>query len=225
MDARLNDAAWLRAAYRTKTTQQIGEELNCARRTVERHMRLLDIPRRKRGTRPGTPQTPEHRAKIGAASKRHWETLDRVSWGTALSAAKRRGRTLINKEGYELVYVPGRGRMLAHRAVMEAAMGRRLGSEEIVHHRDGDRLNNDLDNLMLTDQSGHMIEHGRQRAAMRSETHKRCTRCAEWLPRTDFRVVPNLPPHRDQHFSWCRACCRVAHRERRHRLLHLSHPE
>lgn len=38
---------------------------------------------------------------------------------------------------------------LEHRIIAERALNRSLGSTEIVHHIDGDRLNNSLDNLML----------------------------------------------------------------------------
>lgn len=36
-----------------------------------------------------------------------------------------------------------------HRKVMEEHLGRKLDRSEVVHHIDGDRLNNDIDNLVL----------------------------------------------------------------------------
>jgi hypothetical protein len=56
----------------------------------------------------------------------------------------------------------GRGRRnayLEHRAVVAEAMGRPLRSDEIVHHINGDRLDNRLANLYLTDRSGHRTAH------------------------------------------------------------------
>jgi hypothetical protein len=42
------------------------------------------------------------------------------------------------------------GKMIAeHRLVMEAHLGRKLNKGEIVHHIDGNRMNNDLSNLKL----------------------------------------------------------------------------
>jgi hypothetical protein len=42
-----------------------------------------------------------------------------------------------------------------HRRVMEEVLGRPLTSEEIVHHRDGNKLNNDPTNLAVVSRSEH----------------------------------------------------------------------
>jgi len=46
-----------------------------------------------------------------------------------------------------------------HRVVMEEHIGRELTSEDLVHHIDGDAHNNSIDNLMLTNHSGHAKIH------------------------------------------------------------------
>jgi len=46
-----------------------------------------------------------------------------------------------------------------HRVVMEEQLGRKLTSEELVHHKDGDKHNNDPSNLALTDHSEHAKIH------------------------------------------------------------------
>jgi hypothetical protein len=63
----------------------------------------------------------------------------------------------INKDGYHLISVPAgtpgavqRGLvMLEHRYVMQNHLRRPLLRAETVHHKDGNRLNNNLDNLEL----------------------------------------------------------------------------
>jgi hypothetical protein len=52
------------------------------------------------------------------------------------------------------VSVNGKKRPL-HRLIMEDRLGRALGSDEIVRHRDGDLLNNDPANLILVSREEH----------------------------------------------------------------------
>lgn len=47
-----------------------------------------------------------------------------------------------------------------HREVIEQVIGRALGSKEVVHHRDGNKLNNSTENLEIITQGEHMRKHG-----------------------------------------------------------------
>jgi len=63
-------------------------------------------------------------------------------------------------EGYRMVRNPITGGYdYLHRRVMEESIGRKLLSNEIVHHIDGNKLNNDITNLEVVDRSFHMSHH------------------------------------------------------------------
>lgn len=69
----------------------------------------------------------------------------------------------INRDGYRIVGT--KGRTLEHRLIAQAALGRPLPPKAVVHHVDGDRLNNNNLNLVICpDQAYHYLLHMRQDA-------------------------------------------------------------
>jgi HNH endonuclease len=58
------------------------------------------------------------------------------------------------------LYFPKDGRQVAvHRLVVEEHLGRALTSDEVVHHRDHDPLNNDIANLQVMTRAEHLVHH------------------------------------------------------------------
>lgn len=65
----------------------------------------------------------------------------------------------INAGGYLVNCEDRKHRYLVHRRKMENELGRKLKYNEVVHHIDGDKLNNDLSNLQLMTRQEHIEIH------------------------------------------------------------------
>ena len=108
----------------TRSCQEIAEAMDVSDEVVRGEMTRLGIPRLEARARP-----------------------DRNAfWAGGLS---------VDKQGYILVKSPDhpgrtkKGYVRAHRLVMEKTLGRPLGAEEVVDHRNGDTSDNRPENLVL----------------------------------------------------------------------------
>jgi hypothetical protein len=70
------------------------------------------------------------------------------------------------------VWVPGRGNIYRYRLVMEEHLGRRLTSDEHVHHLNGDRADDRLENLRLVTTVEHARLHQPEHDALMRATWK-----------------------------------------------------
>ena len=84
-----------------------------------------------------------------------------------------KGGRRISNYGYVLLRKPDHpnarpdGYILEHRYVMSQYLGRPLRDDEIVHHKDGNRLNNDISNLELMTLSEHTTIHNKEKKIIR----------------------------------------------------------
>lgn len=150
--------------HREETKRRLSE-LKMGKKLSEEHKGKISIANK------GKKLSREHREKLSMArkgmkfSKKTKERISKAKTGQNLAEKHHNwiGHTI--KSGYRQIYSPDHPNttkdnyVAEHRLIMEKHLGRYLNKNEIIHHVDGNRLNNKLENLVLTDNSSHMKDH------------------------------------------------------------------
>ena|SRR5215467_9198015 len=126
----------------------------------------------------------------------------------------------IDRDGYRYFLFNRKGepkrRISEQRLVWERVNGP-IPSGMDIHHRDGNKLNNAINNLELIDRRKHVQMHRREIVGgyeLRNNIwHKPCRECLEILPLDNFYSKSN-----SKH-CWCKPCYNKKVVERKHRRL------
>jgi hypothetical protein len=112
-----------------------------------------------------------------------------------------RGRTISLTNGYPSVWWPrtkGTRQVYIHRIIAAEKIGRKLRSDEHVHHKDRNHMNWHRDNLEVRTSAKHRRLH-----ALEDRIHTRCAHCKKRLHVAKYRLL------RYRHV-YCNNTCRIA---------------
>jgi len=157
-----------------QTAQALAELFGVSKKTILRHLDRLGVTRRT--LRKVTTEVEAQIVKMalsGATVKQAEQDLALEATTIREYAAKNGVRFsdqyhkgfITTWNGYRMVPMPdhpgadAKGYVREHVLVVEARLGRHLMAHEVVHHQDGDKLNNKDENLLVTTRSEHARHH------------------------------------------------------------------
>lgn len=157
--------------YSGKTIKTISQETEISAGKVYYLLRDAGCKFRRRGIPEGWKPTDEHKQKIkkartGMKFKQEWCDNISLARRSSHNGLNGYGHTKAHPNGYVLAYAPMHpnahkdGYIMEHTVIMEMQIGRYLSEDEVVHHKNGVRNDNRIENLLLMnkreDQSMHM---------------------------------------------------------------------
>jgi len=132
-----------------RSAVQVAVLFNCTSTTIKNYLRRYGMRVKDSSeVMKGRKLSVEHRKKV----------IRTLQQGSGESNPHWKGGSTIDVRGYRRVLVNGKY-VKEHRLVMESHLGRKLTPDEEVHHISGNKLNNDISNLIILSKSDHAKLH------------------------------------------------------------------
>ena len=155
-----------------KPMYKIADELGVAIGSVYNYLKKYEIATRK--------HEDTFTMKGRKLSKEQCEAISKRNKGRSMSAETKAkmaeshrvhgiGHQKVRTDGYISIYFPDHpkstkdGYIMEHILVIENHIGRHLHDDECVHHKNRNRSDNRIENLMLMTKSEHMSLHAKER--------------------------------------------------------------
>jgi transposase len=137
-----------------RSASEVAKLLGCTSTTIKNYLKKYNMRVKSSSeVMSGRVLKQEHRDKVVKTLKSGLKGSSNPNWKGGRSW---RGR---NKESsYIIIRVDGKY-VPEHRYVMEKHLGRKLTTQEEVHHRNGNKHNNDISNLVILTKSEHAHMH------------------------------------------------------------------
>ena len=152
-----------------KSTTEVAREMEICASTIRSRLKQLGVLR----TRAEGIRAAAARGKLGIHLRGKRRTFSE-KWKANIKVSMIRRGELYSKgmsvkpSGY-LEYTRGKNKFRSvHVVTVENQIGRRIRKNEVVHHKDQNKLNNDISNLELMTRSEHASIHGKENYKNRS---------------------------------------------------------